>query len=273
MTDLQRSEHGVSVKVDSRNRIFSFIFRDPHQLVSDLLWQSLLLLLNKTKMKRATSWSTQNVAFKDDSECNIKDEKNRTHISLILLHLGIIHVIISVPGPVGGDLSLPLTPSEQLPGLRELLQPCQPFHQVFICTLGEEERLQTKVSHERQKLSKAQRFTLVHRWHVDPPWCWWWNLAAFWGFWSAQSARGPSWIRLTGKAGSSGRNLRDKTCRAGSFALQACVRVQRDTLYHSAPRLLSWSEQELAREPAPLADFFPWTRCSASANIRSEILM
>lgn len=75
-------------------------------------------------------------AFKDDSECHIKDEKNWTYISLILLHLGVIHVVIYVPGPVGGDLSLPLTLGEQLPGLRELLQPCQPFHQIFICTLG-----------------------------------------------------------------------------------------------------------------------------------------
>lgn len=49
MTDLQRSEYGVSVNVDSRNRVFSFILRDPHQLVDDLLWQSLLLLLNKIK--------------------------------------------------------------------------------------------------------------------------------------------------------------------------------------------------------------------------------
>lgn len=35
---------------------------------------------------------------------------------------------------------MPMTPSEQLPGLRELLQPCKPFHQIFICTLGKKRK-------------------------------------------------------------------------------------------------------------------------------------
>lgn len=46
---------------------------------------------------------------------------------------------------------------------------------------------------------------------MGPPWCWWWNLVAFWDFWSARSDHGPSWIPLTGKEGSSGHSLRDKT--------------------------------------------------------------
>lgn len=46
-----------------------------------------------------------------------------TYLSLICVLFRIIHVIISIQGPVGGNLSLPLIPIEQLPGLRELLQP------------------------------------------------------------------------------------------------------------------------------------------------------
>lgn len=59
MTDLQRSEYGVSVNVDSRNRVFSFILRDPHQLVGDLLWQSLLL----NKIKNETNNKLENPKY------------------------------------------------------------------------------------------------------------------------------------------------------------------------------------------------------------------